>query len=163
MEGVDSMACKVRPAWSHAATLLVVAAVALGAAACGDSDDGGSGSGAEARERTVTEEPTTPEGHIEATYDEFAQRVSDRDLAEACALFSDGARRKFAAGKTCVASFNALLRDYDFKQITAEVVRVRLKGSDRATAMVKDRKSESYPVPFVREAGEWKLDGGWTN
>lgn len=152
------------------AALIALLALALGAAACGDDDDGDSGdSGAAAQSQTESQDrldpasfdTSTPEGQIKAAHAEFINVFYTMDAKRICELTSRKGQREWR-GKTgsCEAGVKAF---FDGIQGLAKnkprITEVRIDGS-RALAKTRVKGSKVYPAPFVKEDGEWKVDGG---
>jgi hypothetical protein len=148
--------------------LLALLVLALGATACGDDDgDGGGGGNAAAQGQSQDgEDPVpvdnSPEGQIRAAHTKFIDVFYEKEPGPICDLLSRKGQREWRTktAKTCeegVAEF--------FKSISGlaknkpKVTGMRIDGNQ---ALVKTRVkgSSTYPVPFIKEDGEWKINAG---
>lgn len=145
------------------AALLVLV---LGAAACGDDDDGGGdGNAAAQAQRGVdpADFDKTPDGQVRLAYAQFVEAFYGKDVRTSCAMMTDRTKRQVAAG---AASCETGLRSY-FKSGSTlvkdrpRIVRLKVTGS-RAVAITQVKGSARYPVPLVKQGGEWKIAGGWS-
>lgn len=152
----------------RAAALIALLVLALGAAACGDDDDGGNGGNAAAGQSESQDkldpaafDTSTPEGQIKAAHAEFINVFYTKDAERICELSSRKAQREWKAKtKSCEAGVKSF---FDGIQSLAKnrprVIEVRIDGP-RALAQTRVKGSQVYPAPFVKENGEWKIDGG---
>jgi len=162
-----------RRAWLPLVVVLGVAALA----GCGDSDDGdgGSNGGAAASQPADTQpggaaKPAkggSDEEQIRAVYATLREAFYGDDPKGVCATMTESAQKRFGAisppAVTCVEraarvnAANSTGRDGDDRP---DIVAMRIRG-DRAIAQAKTPRTLSYPVPFARVNGEWKVDGGF--
>lgn len=160
MEGVWSMFNGNGLARLRALTLLAVMVLALGVAACGDDDDGNTSNAAQKSESTTVD--NSPEGQIRSTYAGFIETFYGKDAKDVCERLTASARKRVGRGyKGCEQRFETFFKTANFGKNKPYVVKLRLDGP-RALAFVKTKTSKQYPVPFQKENGEWKLDGGWS-
>lgn len=153
------------------AALLALLVLALGAAACGDDEaDGGDGGGSGGGSVPQSQQPldpasfdSSPEGQVEAAHAEFINVFYTKDADRICALSSKKAQRQWR-GKldSCQAGVDAFFKGIN--KLAADrprVIDVRIDGP-RALAQTRVKGSKVYPAPFVKEDGQWKVDGGGT-
>lgn len=160
--------------WSMLRVLALIAllVLALGVVACGDSDDSdSSGNGAAAAQGDSNggddDAPAadTPKGQVQAAYDEYIETFYEKDSAAVCDMLSQkgqGLWQKWAKGqgRTCESAVDKFFNsDVKLSSNRPYLVRVRLSGS-RALAMAKTKRSDVYPVPMVKDGGQWKIDTG---
>lgn len=163
--------------WLAVVAMLAVAAMAGG---CGGSDDdepagGGSaaadvdggqssaggeqpdGGGSDASDQDVG----GPEGEIRALYERFVEVVYDGDAQAACSLLAPAARKKFADGRdSCEAAMKVRLDPKKLSKNRPYLVGVKIRG-EKALARGKTKNSNTYPIPLVKQGGEWKINGGF--
>ncbi|HYI99578.1 MAG TPA: hypothetical protein VEX36_07890 [Thermoleophilaceae bacterium] len=151
-------------------TLLALLALALGAAACGDDDDGGEDGASKPAASTSQDgvDPAdfdnTPDGQVRLVYAQFVDAFYDKKVSETCALMTARTQKDVATG---TGSCEAGLRNY-FKggstvvKDRPRIVRLKITGS-RAVAITQVKGSARYPVPFAKQDGQWKVNGGWTS
>lgn len=145
------------------AALLVLA---LGAAACGDDDDGGDGNATAKAQDGV--DPAafddTPDGQVRLSYAQFVDAFYDKDARASCALMTKKTQRAVAANGNggCEAGLkNYFTSGSELVKDRPRIVRLKITGS-RAVAITQVKGSARYPVPFVKQDGKWKVNGGWT-
>jgi hypothetical protein len=153
--------------WSPRGLLvLALLALTLGAAACGDDDDGdnataGQDDGQPQDIDTTTPLTGTPKEQITAAYDRFTDVYYTKDPDAICALLSRKGQRDWA--KKAESCEQGVKKYFDSIQMLSKtqpkVVDVRVDGS-RALAKTQIKGGGVYPVPFIKEDGEWKPNTG---
>lgn len=138
-----------------------LAIAVVGVAACG-SDDGADGSNGQTA--------SGDEQEIKAVYAKMTDSVYAGKSKVACTTMSRSAAREFGASFTNstgggdVANGCEAAMDYVHETIRnnnrPRIVRLKIDG-DRATAYAKTKNSDAYPIPFVKEDGEWRINGGY--
>lgn len=160
MEGFQPMINANDRTKLRALALLAALTMALGAAACGDDDDGGGDSSNVAQEAETTFD-NSPEGQIKQAYSDFVDLFYSKRPAEVCGQLTQSAAKRMGKGfGGCEKRLAIYFKESNLSQDKPYVVKLRIDGP-RAIAMVKTKKSNRYPVPFRRQNGEWKVDGGW--
>lgn len=155
---------------------VLAALLALVAGGCGGSDDGdgadasaaNGGDGSSGVERaaseggpaTTAEQASGPEAEIRALYAELVENVYAGDMRAACAALTESARRRLSGGGSCPAAMRSRLDPKTLSKNRPSIVGLEVRGS-KAVAQAKTKNSNKYAVPFVREDGEWKIDGGF--
>lgn len=149
-----------RYSFARGAGLLVMLALALGAASCGDSEDADGGGDAAAAERKQVF-ANTPDGRIRATYADFVDVFYERDAQAICDLMTQRTQRELAKqmrkDKSCKSRVGFYF-DNGSRPVKdkPKILRIKIKGS-RAVAVTQVKGSRRYPVSFAKEDGEWKL------
>jgi hypothetical protein len=154
--------------WSPRGVLLVaLLATTLGAAACGDDGDGdkataqGQGEGQPRETGDAAPVGNTPEAQIRTAHEEFIKAFYSKDAESICSLLSRKGQRQWRKNaKTCeegVKQFFGSIQGLGERK--PKVIGVRVDGS-RALARTQVKGSDVYPVPFIKEDGEWKIDAG---
>jgi hypothetical protein len=145
----------------RALALLAVLVLALGAVACGDDGDGGDSPNAQGGDGETTAVDNSPEGQIRSTYASFVDTFYGKDATAVCESLTASARKRVGRDhQGCEKRFQTLFDSTTLGRNKPYVVHLRVDGP-RALALVKTKTSNRYPVPFQKENGEWKLDGGW--
>ena len=137
--------------------------LAIGGAACGGSDDSAdAGAEGEATTGSTAErlDDGTPRGAIRARYAEFTEAMYAEDATALCSMLSRSVKRSIGDGDNCPATFRKYLSRTELSSNRPWIVRLELDGP-RATAIVKTKNSDRYPVPFAKEGDEWKINGGF--
>jgi hypothetical protein len=151
--------------------LLALLMLALGAASCGDDDDdGGNGGGGDAAAQGQSQDDggdpvpvdNSPEGQIRAAHTKFIEVFYEKDPGPICDLLSRKGQRDWTTkkAKTCeegVESFFNNIQDLGKKR--PRITDVRVDGN-QALANTRVKGSAVYPVPFIKENGEWKINAG---
>jgi hypothetical protein len=159
-------------------TLLAVVVLALGAAACGDSDDDGNGDSANASKNESDggssgkgspqdvasaddgDPNGTPEEQLTALYGQFVDLYYKKDAKGLCEILSTKAQKQFGkSGGGCEKRFKGMVAETPSPN-RPYIVELKVSGN-KAVASVKTKNSEAYPVPFVKQGGEWKISGGF--
>jgi hypothetical protein len=148
--------------------------LALGAAACGDDEsEGGDGDGKAAAKSQEGVDPAafddTPDGQVRLTYAQFVDAFYDKDARASCALMTTKTQRDVATnapkgkGKgDCEAGLeNYFTSGGKLAKDRPRIVKLEITGS-RAVAITQVKGSARYPVPFAKQDGRWKVNGGWT-
>lgn len=144
--------------------LLATVALALGAAACGDSDDDNGGAAAQGQSQNGDQAPVdnSPEGQIRATYAKYTDTFYTKDPEAICAMLGQKAQRQWAGktDKTCEAGIKRFFgAGATLGKNRPYLVKIRINGQ-QALATAKTKTSNTYPVPMVKENGEWKINIG---
>jgi hypothetical protein len=154
--------------WSlRALLLLALLALTLGAAACGDDDDGdnataqGQGSGQPQEVDDSAPVSGSPKEQIEASFDRFTDAFYTEDPESICALLSrkgqrDWGKKAGSCEEGVEAYFDSIQK---LSKAQPKVIDVRVDGS-RALAKTQIKGGGVYPVPFIKEDGEWKPNAG---
>jgi hypothetical protein len=164
MEGRARMTFRVL---ALAALLMLVLVVG----ACGDSDDdGGDGKAAASQSRDGVDPASfddSPTGQLRLSYAQFIDAFYGKDAQEACGLMSRRMQQKLASemkrkrDRTCEARLDAYFQGGDQPaKDRPKVVRIKFDG-ERALAVTQVKGSAKYPIPFVKQDGKWRIDGGW--
>jgi hypothetical protein len=155
----------------HVLALVALLTLALGVAACGDSDDdsgGDANAAAQARDRVDPADfDNTPDGQLRLSYAQFVDAFYRKDPQTACDLMTRGMQSKLAKEmrkrKTCEARLKVHFESGGkLKKERPRIVRIKFKGS-RAMAVTQVKGSARYPIPFAKQEGKWKINGGWTD
>jgi hypothetical protein len=152
--------------------LAAVLALTLGAAACGDDDDGGDAGDGGSKPAASTSQggvdpaafDDTPDGRVRLTYAQFVDAFYDKKARESCALMTRKTQRQVAANGSgdCEAGLESYFKGGStLVKDRPRIVRLKVTGS-RAVAITQVKGSAKYPVPFVKQGGEWKINGGWS-
>jgi hypothetical protein len=151
--------------------LAIAAAMAL-ATGCGDDDNDGGGVDGTADASQAADkrakQPGEAEGltgdaaEIQTTYETFAAAIFAKDADTACAALSAQARKRFSGDSTCEVAMKNLSASEGLSRQRPYLAKVTVRSNgQRAVAKAKVKDSRAYPVPFVQEQGEWKIDGGF--
>ena len=148
---------------SRLIALGVALTLALGMAACGSDDDGDNGGDGGGSQAVAQEDGGgNPKREVEAAYDAFVDDLYDGRWKAACAGYSADYvvnYEKESKPRTCEE-----LSKLEYSTIGVQprpwVASVEVKGPTRAVGTTKTRAdSQGIPIKFVKEDGEWKLDG----
>lgn len=151
---------KVASTRARLSAAAAAAALAFGAAACGsDDDDGNEGGGSAAKAAdTSGDRSQAPPGGPRAAYARFTESIYSRDYATACELMTAKHRREVVGQGDCAKSLRSLFRGQAPRGGRPKVIGMKVEG-DTATLRTKSVDSfRAYPIEFVREDGEWKVN-----
>ena len=131
-------------------TRLVVGAGLVALAAWGCGDDGGTGRSA------------SGEAGARAALVEFSEAFLDSKYDAACAVLTEGAKRRIARIKPCPEALKPardLIEADQLKSLRDRVRKVEITvDGDKATVDSKDAKDAKDEINLVRQDGRWFVD-----
>lgn len=146
--------------------LIVGLVLAVGVAACGSDDgsDDGTNAAAERQDARVQQsagvlgdaKPGTPQDEIASVYVKHVDAYYTGAPKTVCETMTRAARAAVAGKGTCEQWVKSTLSGGDISPNRPYIVKLDLRG-DRASALVKTKNSQRYPLTFVKEDGEWRV------
>ena len=160
--------------WTYRLVVLVaLLALVLGAAACGSDDGDDKDSATAAAEQQSDKKSaendaddakavkeTGRKGEAQAAYMSFVDALYKRDAELVCSKMTAQAQRRMQPGTPCVKAMTGVV-NIEFSSTKPYVVEVEKGKGGELTVWAKTPNSETYPIPFVEQDGEWKVNGGF--
>ncbi len=134
-----------------ATSLLAAAALAIGAAGCGDA--------AAPEGDTRAGEFAGPQLEVANTVDDFAEAARKQDTEQICADLLAAAVVDRLGGGTCADELKGSLRDTNAADLTIPPRGITISGNRATARVVTDLGADDATdtVELVRERGRWKI------
>jgi hypothetical protein len=133
--------------------VLMALGLTVAVAACGSNGDDSS------EQKKSVSKATTPQGEVRQVYAGFVDAFYSQDPQGACATMTPAVQRQIGQKASCQEALGKLFESPPGK-LKPYIVALKVKRN-RASATVKTKTSQKYPVRFARNrSGEWKISGG---